>query len=103
MIQYDDFSFTTDLYVAQLEIQVHSMLCCLCPKIRDIIACTMLGEPISDVFAMKKAFTDHFICQVNRLYKSLKSLCPAAWGDNRCIFPTLQTLVKGCNYQSFDI
>lgn len=88
LIQYEDFYFTVGFCVVYLVIKVHSMLYCMCLKIREIIACTTLGEVnLKDILVMKKVSSDHFIHQINRLYKSSHFIAvPSSPGQYRCLF-----------------
>ncbi|XP_049272437.1 uncharacterized protein LOC125758830 [Rhipicephalus sanguineus] len=106
LLQFEDFSFATGLYVAPAEVQVRSMLYCMGPQARVVLASTMLGEAdMKDVAAVKKAFTDHFVHPPNELYESARfhrsTQQPGETAD--AFFTALRTMVKSCNYPSPDV
>lgn len=106
LLQYEDYSYATGLYAAIPEVQVRSMLYCMGPQARVILASTTLGEAdFKDVAAVKQAFTAHFVHPPNELYESARFHRRVQQpGETADAFLTaLRTLVKRCNYQSPDI
>ncbi|XP_049517017.1 uncharacterized protein LOC125942820 [Dermacentor silvarum] len=106
LLQYEDYSFATGLYAAPTEVQVRSMLYCMGPQARVVLASTTLGDAdLKDVVAVKKAFNDHFVHPPNELYESARfhrrTQQPGESAD--AFYTALRTMVKRCNYSSSDI
>lgn len=73
LLQYEDYTFATGHYTAPPEVQVSSMLYCMGPQARVVLATTPLGDSeLKDVAAVKKAFSDHFIHPPNELYETAR-------------------------------
>ncbi|XP_037520526.1 uncharacterized protein LOC119397159 [Rhipicephalus sanguineus] len=106
LLQFEDFSFATALYVTPAQEQVRSMLFCMGPQARVFLASTTLGEAdMKDVAAVKKAFTDHFVHPPNELYESARFHRRTQQPSETAyaIFTALRTMVKSCNYPSSDV
>ncbi|XP_049514083.1 uncharacterized protein LOC125941160 [Dermacentor silvarum] len=106
LLQYEDYSFATGLYAAPTEVQVRSMLYCMGPQARVVLASTTLGDAdLKDVVTVKKAFNDHFVHPPNELYESARfhrrTQQPGESAD--AFYTALRTMVKRCNYSSPDI
>ncbi|XP_037503684.1 uncharacterized protein LOC119403468 [Rhipicephalus sanguineus] len=105
LLQFEDFSLASGLYVAPAEVQVRSMLHCMDPQARVVLTSTTLGEAdMKDVVAVKKAFTDHFVHPPNELYESARFHRRAQQpGETaNAFFTALRTMVESCNYPSPD-
>lgn len=73
LLQFEDFSYATGLHTAEQEVQTRSMLYCMGPQARTVLASTTLSEAdTKDLSAVKKAFTDLFVHPVNELYESAR-------------------------------
>ncbi|XP_077550696.1 uncharacterized protein LOC144163904 [Haemaphysalis longicornis] len=106
LLQYEDYTFATGHYTAPPEVQVRSMLYCMGPQARVVLATTPLGDSeLKDVAAVKKAFTDHFIHPPNELYETARfhrrAQEPGETAD--AFYTALRSMVKRCNYASPEV
>ncbi|XP_037579458.1 uncharacterized protein K02A2.6-like [Dermacentor silvarum] len=106
LLQYEDFSFAIGRYAAPTEVQVRSMLYCMGPLARVVLASTTLGDAdLKDAVAVQKAFSDHLVHSPNELYESARfhrrTQQPGESAD--AFYTALRTMVKRCNYSSPDI
>lgn len=67
LLQFENFSFATGLYVTPTDVQVHPMLHSMDPKARVVLSSTTPAEADLDIAAVKNALTDHFVHQQNDL------------------------------------
>lgn len=106
LLQFEDYSYATGLYAAEQQVQVRSMLYCMGPQARVVLASTPLGDAaLQDLSLLKKAFGDHFVPPPNELYESARfhRRVQEPGESVDAFFTALRTMVKRCNYSSSSV
>lgn len=103
---YEDYAFATGLRSASDETQVRTLLYCMGPQARTVLASLGVPAPETQPFAaVKERLTQHFVHPANEIYESRRfhrrTQQPGETVD--AFFTELRTLIRRCNYNSPEI